>query len=110
LTLLLRKSYPDLRIRFTKKIDVEWTRLVARIGLPVLALGLMNGFAFLVQLRMVNVFGIIVATCFSIGFVVMDIVDAALWGLSGAPAIMIGQSLGAEDRKELGKLLSNRLF
>jgi len=29
----------------------------------------------------------------------MDIVDAALWGLSGAPAIMIGQSLGAEDHK-----------
>jgi putative MATE family efflux protein len=99
LTLLLRKSYPELRIGFTRKIDVEWTRLVSRIALPVLTLGLMNGFAFLVQLRMVNVFGIIVATSFSIGFVVMDIVDAALWGLSGAPAIMIGQSLGAGDRK-----------
>jgi Na+-driven multidrug efflux pump len=70
-----------------------------RIGLPVLALGLMNGLAFLMQLRLVNVFGIVVATAFSIGFVVMDIVDAALWGLMGASAIMIGQSLGAGDRK-----------
>jgi Na+-driven multidrug efflux pump len=99
LTLLLRRSYPELKIRFTKGFDVEWTRLVSRVGLPILTLGLMNGFAFLVQLRFVNVFGIIVATCFSIGFVVMDIVDAALWGLMGAPAIMIGQSLGAENRK-----------
>jgi len=97
LTYLLRRKYPELRIRFTKEIDVEWTRLVLRIGLPVATLGLMNGFAFLVQLRLVNMLGIIVATSFSIGFVIMDIVDAALWGLSGAPAIMVGQSLGAGD-------------
>jgi len=99
LTYILRRNYPALKIRFSKDIDVEWTRLVLRIGLPILTLGLMNGFAFLVQLRLVNMLGIIVATAFSIGFVVMDIVDAALWGLSGAPAIMVGQSLGAGDRK-----------
>jgi putative MATE family efflux protein len=97
LTYMLRRNYPDLKIRFTKKIDSEWTRLVLRIGLPILTLGLMNGFAFLMQLRLVNMLGIMVATAFSIGFVIMDIVDAALWGLSGAPAIMIGQSLGAGD-------------
>ncbi len=99
LTHILRRNYPALKIRFTKNIDVEWTRLVTRIGLPILTLGLMNGFAFLVQLRLVNVLGIIVATAFSIGFVVMDTVDAALWGLSGAPAIMVGQSLGAGNRR-----------
>ncbi len=99
LTYILRKSYPEIRIRFTKQIDANWVRLVLRIGLPILTLGLMNGFAFLVQLRLVNMLGIVVATAFSIGFVVLDIVDVALWGLSGAPAIMIGQSLGAGDRK-----------
>ena len=99
LTHLLRRKYPELKIRFTKEIDVEWTRLVLRVGLPILTLGLMNGFAFLVQLRLVNMLGIVVATSFSIGFVIMEIVDAALWGLSGAPAIMVGQSLGAENRK-----------
>jgi len=99
LTYILRRNYPELKIKFTKEIDAEWTRLVLQIGLPILTLGLMNGFAFLMQLRLVNMLGIIVATAFSIGFVVMDIVDAALWGLSGAPAIMIGQSLGAGDRK-----------
>jgi len=99
LTYILRKNYPELKITFTKKIDAEWTRLVLRIGLPILTLGFMNGFAFLMQLRLVNMLGIIVATAFSIGFVTMDIVDAALWGLSGAPAIMIGQSLGAGNRK-----------
>jgi Na+-driven multidrug efflux pump len=99
LTFLLRRSYPELKMAFTRRFDVEWIRLVLRIGLPILTLGLMNGFAFLIQLRMVNALGIVVATAFSIGFVVMDIVDAALWGLMGAPAIMIGQSLGAGDRK-----------
>jgi putative MATE family efflux protein len=99
LTYLLRRSYPELRIGLTRAFDSEWVRLVLRIGLPVLTLYLMNGFAFLMQLRLVNTLGIVVATAFSIGFVVNDIVDAALWGLMGAPAIMIGQSLGAGDRK-----------
>ncbi len=99
LTYILRRSYPELKMTFTKDIDAEWARLVLRIGLPVLTLGLMNGFAFLMQLRLVNMLGIIVAAAFSIGFVVLDIVDTALWGLSGAPAIMIGQSLGAGNRK-----------
>jgi len=99
LTYIVRKGYPELKIAFTRNFDVEWARLVLRIGLPILTLGLMNGLAFLMQLRLVNALGIIVATSFSIGFVIMDIVDAALWGLMGAPAIMIGQSLGAGNRK-----------
>jgi len=99
LTYILRRHYPELHIRPTKEIDVTWARLVLRIGLPILTLGLTNGFAFLMQLRLVNMLGIITATAFSIGFIIMDIVDAALWGLSGAPAIMIGQNLGAGNRK-----------
>jgi Na+-driven multidrug efflux pump len=99
LTYIFKRSYPELKIRFTKGINTEWIRLVLRIGLPILMLGLMNGFAFLIQLRLVNMLGIVVATSFSIGFVIIDIGDAALWGLSGAPAIMVGQSLGAGDRK-----------
>ncbi|MEM2522779.1 MAG: MATE family efflux transporter [Candidatus Bathyarchaeia archaeon] len=96
LTYVLRKGYPELKVKFTKQMDFEWLRLVLRIGLPILTLGLLNGFAFLMQLKLINMFGVITATAFSIGFVILDIVDAALWGLSGAPAIMIGQSLGAE--------------
>ncbi len=99
LTYMIKRSYPELKIGFTKEMDSKWIRLVLRIGSPVLMLGLMNGFAFLIQLRLVNMLGIVVATSFSIGFVIIDIGDAALWGLSGAPAIMVGQSLGAGDRK-----------
>lgn len=99
LTYILRRNYPQLKMTFTKSIDADWARLVIRIGLPILTLGLMNGFAFLMQLRLVNMLGMTVAAAFSISFIVLDIVDAALWGLSGAPAIMIGQSLGAGNRK-----------
>lgn len=102
LTYVLRKSYPELKIRFTRQMNLEWLRLALRIGLPILTLGLMNGFAFLMQLKLINMVGVITATAFSIGFVVLDVVDAVLWGLSGAPAIMIGQSLGA-DKPERAK-------
>ncbi|MGQ9625136.1 MAG: MATE family efflux transporter [Candidatus Bathycorpusculaceae bacterium] len=99
LTYILKRNYPELRIKFTKDIDTEWARLVLHIGLPILTLGLLNGFAFLAQLRLVNMLGVIVAAAFSIGFVILDIVDTALWGLGGAPAIMVGQSLGARKPK-----------
>ncbi|MEM3640658.1 MAG: MATE family efflux transporter [Candidatus Bathyarchaeia archaeon] len=99
LNYVLRKGYPELKIGFTRRISAEWTRLVLRVGLPILTLGLMNGFAFIMQLKLVNMIGVVAATAFSIGFIAFDIVDAALWGLSGAPAIMIGQSLGADKPK-----------
>jgi Na+-driven multidrug efflux pump len=95
LTYILRKSYPDLKVKFTSSIDLDWIKLVLRIGIPVLALGLTNSFAFIFQLRLVNAFGVVVATAYSIGFVIMDIVDGALWGFVGANSIMVGQNLGA---------------
>jgi len=99
LTYIIRREYPDLRVTFTRNINVKWIVLVLRIGLPVLTLGLMNGLAFLLQLKIVNMLGIVATTSYAIGFVIMDIVDAALWGLSGATAIMVGQNLGAENVK-----------
>lgn len=99
-TYILRKSYPELKLGFTKDLNVEWAKLVLRIGLPVLSFGTVNGVAFLLQQRLVNMFGIFVATAFSIGFVIMHIVDGALFGLCGATAIMVGQSLGAANPKK----------
>lgn len=96
-TYVLRKHYRELKLRFTRSMDVKWVKLVLRIGLPVLNFGVMNGLAFLLQQRLINMLGIIVTTAFSIGFVVMNIVDGALFGLCGATAIMIGQSLGADN-------------
>jgi hypothetical protein len=59
-TQIIRRSYPDLKMRFTGDVNIEWVGLVLRIGLPVLSLGLMNGFCFLTQQRLVNMLGIIV--------------------------------------------------
>jgi Na+-driven multidrug efflux pump len=57
----------------------------------------MNGFAFLIQLRIINMLGVVAAAAYAIGFIIMDIADAALWGLTGATAVMIGQNLGAGE-------------
>ncbi|MGQ9545066.1 MAG: MATE family efflux transporter, partial [Candidatus Bathycorpusculaceae bacterium] len=98
-TYILRKNYPELKAKFTKDMNAEWIRLVVSVSLPILVLYSTNGFAFLMQLRLVNMWGLAASTAFSIGFVVNDIVDAALWGLGGATAIMVGQSLGADKRE-----------
>ncbi|MHA1505879.1 MAG: MATE family efflux transporter [Candidatus Asgardarchaeia archaeon] len=96
---MLRKRYPEIKLGFTKDISREWILLVLKIGLPILALALTNGFAFLMQVKIVNLLGIVAVTAYSVGFVVVNIVDAALWGLSGATSIMVGQSLGAGKRE-----------
>ena len=49
----------------------------------------------MVQLRLVNVFGVAVATAYSIGFIVMDLASTSLRGFARASAIMVDQSLGA---------------
>ncbi|MEM2438632.1 MAG: MATE family efflux transporter [Candidatus Bathyarchaeia archaeon] len=98
-TFILRKSYPMLRLRFTRDLNLEWAKVVLRIGFPVLSFGLLNGFAFILQQRLVNMLGIIVATAFSIGFVIIQIVDGMLFGLCQATAIIVGQSLGASNSK-----------
>lgn len=95
LTYILRKSYPELKVGFTRNIDINWVKLVLKISVPIIILGLTNSFAFVFQLRLVNTFGVIAATAYSIGFVIMDIVDGMLWGFVGANSIMIGQNLGA---------------
>lgn len=101
----LVRRYRDLEMRLTRDISREWVRLSVKIGLPVLSMGAMNSLAFIAQLRLVNALGVLVVAAYSIGFVIADIVDAALFGLTGASSIMIGQNLGA-NRVERAREIS----
>ncbi|MCX8185406.1 MAG: MATE family efflux transporter [Sulfolobales archaeon] len=78
------------------KPDGAWILKSVKIALPIAALQMSNSLAFMVQLRLVNMFGKIVATAYSIGFTVVDIADAAMWGFSQATAIVVGQLIGAQ--------------
>lgn len=99
MTYIFTKSYPEFKLKLTKDINFKWVCTVMRIGLPILATGSMNGFAFLLQLRIVNMLGVSAAAAYAIGFIIMDIADAALWGLTGATAVMIGQNIGAGEER-----------
>ncbi len=76
--------------------DRAWTLRSVRIALPLAALQMSNSLAFMAQLRLVNAFGKIVATAYSIGFAVIDVADAAMWGFSQSIAIVVGQLIGAQ--------------
>jgi len=99
LALIVKKSLPDLRVWFTKNLDLDWIVLNLKIGLPILVLVLSNSTAKMLQLRLINIFGVVAATAYSLGFIAMDLSDATLRGLSRATAIMVGQNLGAELSK-----------
>ena len=95
LAMIVERASPDLRVRLTRSVDSGWILTNLKIGLPILVLILSNSTAKMLQLRLVNAFGVVAATAYSLGFIAMDLSDAALRGLSRAVAIMVGQSLGA---------------
>ncbi len=97
LALLFRRRFAEVRPGFTRDFSPAWVKLVARVGGPVAAMSALNSSAFMVQLRLVNSFGVEVAQAYAIGFIVLDIADAALWGLSGSIAVIVGQLLGAGE-------------
>lgn len=96
LAIIVRNVLPDMKIRLTRHIGIDWVLLNIKIGLPILVLILSNSMAKMLQLRLVNTFGIVVATAYSFGFIAIDISDATLRGLARGTAIMIGQNLGAK--------------
>ncbi len=95
LAFIVEKTFPDLRVRLTKAIDLDWIILNLKIGTPVLVLILSNSTAKMLQLRLVNAFGVVAATAYSLSFIAIDLSGATLRGLSKAVAVMIGQNLGA---------------
>lgn len=99
LFLLIRRRIPEVTPVPTLSFTARWLATVAKIGGPISLTMLTNSLAFMAQVRMVNEFGVNVAAAYSIGFIVLDIVDAAMWGLSGSIAIIVGQCLGAGELK-----------
>ncbi len=95
LLMFIKRKFPELKIRFTKQLDMDWVKSNFKIGLPVFVFYLSNSMAFMFQHRLVNSFGVAVAAAFSIGFIIMDLADAMLWGFTASVAIMVGQNLGA---------------
>ncbi|RLF06925.1 MAG: hypothetical protein DRJ60_03790 [Thermoprotei archaeon] len=63
LFLIVEKLYPDLKVRITRDIGIDWIIANLKIGLPVLIM--LNSIAKMLQLRLVNIFGVIVATAYS---------------------------------------------
>lgn len=94
---LFNYRFREIKPNLTRNFDMVWVKMVAKVGGPIAVMSMLNSSAFMTQLRLVNSFGVEVATAYSIGFIVLDIADAAMWGLSGSIAIIVGQLLGAGE-------------
>ncbi len=93
---LLVRGYRGIRIEYTGlKIDPVWLINSLKIGGPVILLRIANVSSFAVLQILVNLFGVEAATAYSIGFIVINLSDAILWGFSRAVSVIVGQNLGA---------------
>lgn len=95
MVIVIAKKYPWIRIDFARDIDLGYIVTTLKIAVPLLVMGVSNSLAFNLQNRLVNTFGVIATTAFSLGFILFDLANTSLWGLTEGIAIMIGQNLGA---------------
>ncbi len=111
LVYIVLKKFSFLKISFTSNIDAFWIKSMIRVGLPILLMNTLNSTAFMFQLRLINIFGVAASTAWGIGFTIIDIADAMMWGLTQATAIVIGQCLGAQEinRAKLAAKASNTI-
>jgi putative MATE family efflux protein len=99
LSTLIKRRIPEAMPSLVLDFPRDWLGKVLRIGGPVTLSMSTNSLAFIIQQRMVNEFGVLVATAYSIGMIVLDLADGIMWGLLGSIAIIVGQSLGAGNIK-----------
>ena len=110
---LLTRRYPGIGVRIISSVDKEYLLLAFRILLPLLVMNISISLSFNLQNRLVNTFGIIAATAFPIGFIVFDLANTSLWGLTEGIGIMVGQNLGAgniDRAKRIAKKTSIFIF
>jgi putative MATE family efflux protein len=88
-------KYQWVKIGFSNITDQVYLLKILRIASPLLVMGISNSLAFNLQNRLINTFGVIVATAISLGFTLFELANTSLWGLTEGIAIMIGQNLGA---------------
>lgn len=93
--LILQKKYPFLIVKPSLRIERDWIVKSLKIGIPVALMMMSNSLAFMFQNRLINTYGAYVAAAAAIGFLLMDLADAALWGFTASVATMVGQAIGA---------------
>ncbi|MEM4541986.1 MAG: MATE family efflux transporter [Desulfurococcaceae archaeon] len=107
---VIRNRYAVLTPRLTLSIDKDWLLRTIRIGAPVTLMMMSNSLAFMFQHRLINSFGAYAAAAAAIGFILMDLADAALWGFTMSVATMIGQAIGAGLESRARKVASRAIL
>ncbi|MEM2058160.1 MAG: MATE family efflux transporter, partial [Thermoproteota archaeon] len=100
---IIMARYPEVKIGFTRKIDRDWLLLSLKIGIPITIMTASDGFAFIFHQALVNMFGVVVAAAFAIGYIVLDMASAVLRGFTMSISIMVGQNLGAGNSSRARK-------
>ncbi|MFQ6060137.1 MAG: MATE family efflux transporter, partial [Thermoplasmata archaeon] len=95
----LRISFSDLRIEKEKAKQVFRIGIPSSIGQGMVALG------FVVMVALVVKMGTQVIATYGIGTRVINIIFTLTGGLTGAAVTMIGQNLGAGNKKRAGRVL-----
>lgn len=107
---IIKRKYSVLTPSLTLRVEKDWLFRTVKIGAPVTFMMMSNSLAFMFQHRLINSFGAYAATAAAIGFVLMDLADATLWGFTMAVATMVGQAIGAGLERRARKVASRAIL
>ncbi len=89
------KEFPEVGVRLTKDFDPLWLRRATAVGGPMYLRQALNSVGVMFQHSIVNSFGVVATQAYTIGFLFMEVAEAAVRGSTAPIAAMVGQNLGA---------------
>ncbi len=100
----IQLSLKDLRLK------LEWMKQIVRIGAPATVARVMTALAFIILFALVAIFGETPVAAYGIGRRIIHVITIAIWGFADASMSMVGQNIGAENKKRAEDIIKKAIL
>ena len=108
---LLFNNRVDIRLALTDlKLKWRWVKQIITIGAPATFARAMTAFAFVILFALVAIFGETPVAAYGIGRRVIHVITIAIWGFADASMSMVGQNVGAENKKRAEVIIKKAIL
>ncbi len=100
----IRLSLKDLKLKF------GWVKQIFVIGAPATFARVTTALAFVMLFTLVAIFGETPVAAYGIGRRVIHVITIAVWGFADASMSMVGQNIGAENKKRAEEVIKKAVL
>ncbi len=100
----IRLSLRDMRLK------MGWVKQIIKIGAPATFARVMTALAFVILFTLVAIFGETPVAAYGIGRRIIHVITIAVWGFADASMSMVGQNVGAGNKKRAEEVLKKAVL